>query len=188
MAEASLTRNVIVATVVAAIMAGFVLAYTYLTPVTGPPMAGSPEGPGPMPQGAGMLGGQPGQPMPPMLRTAEPPLQGVWTTPFYCPMLRAAVFIAHTERGILGALLRLHRFKDRLLAGLGLGTRREAVALQAARQLLESYVFSTGNPYLQVGALRDLGEEVEGEIVTHGQELVERLRVDTRTGALWAVR
>lgn len=120
--------------------------------------------------------------------STEGTLPGVWTQPFYCPCLRAALFINHAEQGALRSLLRLDRFKDRLLAVFGLGTSREAPALRAARRLLESYVFSTGNPNLRVGELRDLGEEVEGEIVTHSQELVERLRVDKRTGALWAVR
>lgn len=39
-----MTRNVLVAAVVAAIMAGSVLVYTYLTPPVVSPMAGSPEG------------------------------------------------------------------------------------------------------------------------------------------------
>lgn len=177
-----MTRNVLVAAVVAVIMAGFVLAYTYVA---------RPRR-GPMPTGPGMMGEQPDQraapPMASLMSAPEPALPGVWTAPFYCPMLRAAVFISHTERGILGALLRLQRFSHRLLAGLGVGARREAATLQAARQLLDAYVFSTGNPHLRVGALRELGEEVEGEIVTHRQEVVERLRVDTRTGALRAVR
>lgn len=157
-------------------------------------MVGSPEGPrgGLMPTGPGMMGEQPDQraalPMVSPMPAPAPPLPGVWTAPLYCPIMRAAVFISATERGTLGALLRLQRFAQRLRAGLGVGARRDAAALQAARQLLDAYVFSTGNPHLRVGALRDLGKEVEGEIVTQRQEVVERLRVDMRTGALRAVR
>jgi len=120
--------------------------------------------------------------------SAQQSLPGVWTQPFYCPCLRAALFINDAEKGALGAVLRLDRFKDRVLSVVGLGPRREDPALRAARRLLDSYVFSTGNPNLRVGGLRDLGEEVEGAIVAHSGELVERLRVDKRTGALWVVR
>src|SRR5574341_402587 len=145
MAETSMTRNVLVAAVVAVIMAGFVLAYTYVARPRGPAMVGAPEGlrGGPMPTGPGMMGEQPDQreapPMAALMSAPEPPLPGVWTAPFYCPMLRAAVFISHAERGIFGALRRLQRFSNRLRAGLGVGTRREAAALQAARQLLDAY-------------------------------------------------
>ncbi len=128
------------------------------------------------------------QTMPMDSQSSEAPLPGVWAQPFYCPMVRAAVFIDHAEKGALGALLRLDRFKDRLLAVFGVSTKHEAPALRASRRLLESYVFSTGNPNLRVGALRDVGDEVEGEITTHNQEPVERLRIDKRTGAVRAVR
>lgn len=118
----------------------------------------------------------------------EPSFPGMWAQPFYCPCLGAALFINHVEQASLGALLRLDRFREGLLAVIGLRAPREARALRAARRVLDSYVFSTGNPNLRVGGLRDLGEEVEGEIVTHSRELVERLRVDKRTGGLRAVR
>jgi len=119
---------------------------------------------------------------------SEPPFSGIWTQPFYAPCVRAALFINHAERGALSALLPLDRLKDRLLGVVGLGTTRETPSLRASRRLLESYVFSTGNPNLRVGGLLDLGEAVDGEIVTHAGDLVERLRVDKRTGALWGVR
>lgn len=135
-----------------------------------------------------IAGAAPAQTIPEGAPPTAGPLPGVWTQPFYCPCLRAALFINHAEQGALSALLRLDRFKDRLLAVLGLSAPREAPTLRATRRLLESYVFSTGNPNLRVGQLRDLGEEVEGEIITHSQELVERVRVDKRTGALWAIR
>jgi hypothetical protein len=44
MAEVSMTRNLIVAALVAVILAGFVLAYTYLAPPMGPPITGSTDG------------------------------------------------------------------------------------------------------------------------------------------------
>lgn len=117
-------------------------------------------------------------------RAAAAPLAGVWTQPFYAPCVRASLFIDHAEQGALGALLPLDRFRRRILAVFGADGDGEAPELRAARRRLESYVFTTGNPNLRVGTLRDAGDEVEGEIVTHSRELVERLRVDKRTGAL----
>ena len=140
----------------------------------------------------------------------QEPLPGITVAPIPCPIMkvftRGSMFLDYTEKGTLGMVVRMERFKNGLLAGLGLSspsidgfkkailaglglaTSREDPALQAARQRLESYLRSTGNPNLQVGKLRDLGQELEGEIVTHSQELVERLRIDKRTGGLRVVR
>lgn len=142
---------------------------------------------------AGLAPGQPTPAVPPY--PSPEPLPGIIVAgpmedmmPMMVIFARANRFIKHTELAALGVLFRMDRFKKRFLAELGLGPPRPDLTLQAARQLLESYVFSTGNPNLRVGEVRDVGEEVEGEIVTHSQELVERLRIDKYTGALRAVR
>lgn len=107
--------------------------------------------------------------------------------PMMTLLIRANRFFKYTELAGLGVLFRMDRFKKDLRASFGLGPSRKDAALQMARQLLESYLFSTGNPNLRVGSVQDVGPEIEGEIVTHSQEVVERIRVDTRTGALRAV-
>lgn len=136
---------------------------------------------------AGLIGARPdAAAQPPEMKTANAGPPGVWAEPFSCPMLKAASFINAAERGILAAILPLDRSKDALLGVLGLAQVREAPALRAARQRLESYVFATGNPNLRVGELSDLGDYVEGGIVTHSGELVWRLRVHKRTGTIWA--
>ena len=107
--------------------------------------------------------------------------------PMMTLLMRANRFFKYTELAGLGVLVRMNNFNKDLRASFGLGPSRRDRALQMARQLLESYLFNTGNPNLRVGRLQDLGPEIEGEIITHNQEVVEHLRVDKRTGALRAV-
>jgi len=111
-------------------------------------------------------------------------LPGMQIGPPFCPCLRAAMFINQAEKGILRALLRLDQFRQGLLVAVGLAERREDPWQAAARRILRAYVQSTGNPNIAVGQLRDRGTDVEGEIVTHDGELVEKLLVDKQTGLI----
>ncbi|MBI4381842.1 MAG: hypothetical protein HY574_11720 [candidate division NC10 bacterium] len=116
--------------------------------------------------------------------TQEESVPGIYVGPPSCPCLRAAMFINHAEKGALRALLRLDQFRQGLLAAVGLAEKREDPWQVAARRILNAYVQSTGNPNISAGQLRDRGAEIDGEIVTHDGELVEKLLVDKQTGLI----
>jgi Spy/CpxP family protein refolding chaperone len=53
-----------------------------------------------------------------------------------------------------------------------------------ARQVIENYIKSTGNPNLALGQIKDAGNAFEVEIVTKEKSLVDKVLVDKSSGAM----
>jgi Spy/CpxP family protein refolding chaperone len=56
-----------------------------------------------------------------------------------------------------------------------------------AKKLLENYLESTRNPNLKLGKLEDKGDDFEAEIVTKKGSLIDRIKIDKRTGWMRSV-
>jgi hypothetical protein len=62
--------------------------------------------------------------------------------------------------------------------------RKGAFEEKDARAIVESYVKSTRNPNLEIGTIKDVGDAFEAEIVTKENSLVDRIRVDKKSGSM----
>lgn len=76
----------------------------------------------------------------------------------------------------------MHRFR-----GYGARQSSEPLTKEEAESLLKHYVRSTENPNLKLGKVTDEKEHYVGEITTKDGSLVDKIRVDKRTGWMKSV-
>ncbi|HIE26665.1 TPA: hypothetical protein EYP66_05215 [Candidatus Poribacteria bacterium] len=66
--------------------------------------------------------------------------------------------------------------------GRGLYGTTAPLTEEQATTIVQNYILSTGNPNLKVGKVIETEADFEVEIVTKDDSLVDRIRVDKRTG------
>jgi len=64
------------------------------------------------------------------------------------------------------------------------GHQMRALEEKDAKLIVENYIKDTGNPNLELGNIKDVGNAFEVEIVTKEKSLVDRVLVDKRNGAM----
>jgi len=77
-----------------------------------------------------------------------------------------------------------------MMGGRGFGygqpytQRTKPVDMAEAKTMMEEYLRSLRNPNLKLGKIKDVGRNLEAEILTTGNALVDRLLIDKNTGYL----
>ncbi|MFZ3157099.1 MAG: hypothetical protein WA124_06280 [Smithella sp.] len=74
--------------------------------------------------------------------------------------------------------------------GRGYGRQSQSVdkyiGTKEAESMMEDYLKSSRNPNLKLGKIKDAGNTFEAEILTKKNDLVDKVRIDKRTGQIWS--